>query len=83
MNNKKKEKITPNLNIDQKSSAEIPYLSMDIIKSKNDFVTKKVSLESKGWDIQEAITGMEYLLSRYKRVQKEKETKEKPENLTG
>lgn len=51
------------------NSAEIPSLSMTITTYSADFIREHIDLSASGWNVDEAIAGMEYLITKIKEVE--------------
>ena len=66
-----KKKATHNYKINQTSS-EIPTLIIEQTKSNAEFITEHILLSASGWNIQEAMGGMDYLIDRHNKLQKNK-----------
>jgi len=49
-------------------TSELPKLSLHIIKSAADFEKEIMSLEVKGWTMQECVSGMNYLIDQARRI---------------
>lgn len=47
-------------------NAEIPTLTLKIVKGNADFITENITLCSSGWSIEEAKDGMNYLIEKTK-----------------
>ena len=66
-----KKKATHNYKINQNSN-EIPTLIIEQTKSNADFISEHILLSASGWNIQEAMGGMDYLIDRHNKLQKNK-----------
>jgi len=67
----KKKKATNNYRIDQ-SSSEIPTLLIEFAKGNADFITERVLLSASGWNTDDCIVGIDFLIDRHNKLQKKK-----------
>ena len=70
MTRHKTEKQQPQYN--QFQGYEIPCVKLNLTNASADYVTESINLESSGWTIEQALSGMAYLINEVRKLQKNK-----------
>jgi hypothetical protein len=73
----RKDKTINNYKVSQ--NAELPNVSITITKSSADFIKEEINISSSGFDINEALTGFDFLINRIRIIKKMQGQKKKTE----